>query len=290
MAFTLVTPESPEEAVRLLHAAPAGSLLPLAGGTDLLLDIEDGRLEPRALLSLKRVGWNRIEWSDSTVVIGSTLPLRRLDKDRRLALQLPALAQAVHAVGSVALRHRATLGGNLGRASPASDLLPVLLVLEAVVRILGPAGRRELPIDSFVRSSRQTALARDELIESVVLAASSPSEYVWQRVRPANDISQVGVAVAFNERLSAWRVAVGGVTPAPRRIHESESDLKGPAPGPADIDEAAEHAALRAPFISDRRATESYRRRLVAVLVRRAIRAVIDRRGVSNEGPEGPPT
>jgi CO/xanthine dehydrogenase FAD-binding subunit len=287
VSFTIITPATPAEAVQLLHDAPAGSLLPIAGGTDLLLDIEDGRATPSRLLSLRLLAWDQLQWSESSLKIGSTLPLRRLDSERRLAVQLPALAQAVHAVGSVALRHRATLGGNLGRASPASDLIPVLLVLEAKVHLVGPQGRRELPVERFVRASRSTALDPDELIESVEVPASAPSEYVWQRVRPANDISQVGVAVAFLEHRNQWRIAVGGVPPAPRRVPEAETDLSGPVPNDASIQEAAEHAALRAPFVTDRRATEAYRRRLVAVLVRRAVRAVIDRRGANPTVPGG---
>jgi CO/xanthine dehydrogenase FAD-binding subunit len=214
-----------------------------------------------------------VVWSDSRLTIGSLAPLADLERDPKLRSEIPALWMGVRAVGGVALRHRATLGGNLGRASPASDLIPVLLVLDATVQLLGPGGRRELPVADFVRGSRSTALEAGELIESVTIPEPRPSSYLWQRVRPANDISQVGVAVAWSPSARRWSVAVGGVWPTPARLPDAESKMSEEHPSESAVRQAVEAAGRSARFQSDKRASEEYRRRVLEVLVVRAIRA-----------------
>jgi len=273
MGFELVAPASVEAAVRTLTEGSAETTAVLAGGTDLLLDIDDGRVAPDRVVSLRKLPWRSMEWSGPSLRIGSTLPLRALEGDARVRERLPGLWQAVRAVGGVALRNRATIGGNLARASPASDLLPILLAYDTVVDLVGPSGRRSVPLGAFLVGPRQTALARGELIASATIPFHAPSEYVWQRVRPANDISQVGVAVVRAPKRPYWRVALGGVQPNVTRLPTVETILDAPRPSEADVDRAAVEAARRAPFVTDKRATESYRRRLVRVLVRRAVEA-----------------
>jgi CO/xanthine dehydrogenase FAD-binding subunit len=277
MTFALRTPSSVAEALELLEAPDSNERAVLAGGTDLLIDLDEGRITPREVVSLRRLPWNRLTWEGESLVIGSTLPLSALDYDAGVRSIWPGLWEAVHAVGSSALRHRATLGGNLGRASPASDLIPILLALDARVRLVRRAGHRELPVESFVQASRRTALQPGELIESVIIPSPSPSAYLWQRVRPANDISQVGVAVALLPTTPHWRIAIGGVTPRPQRLIPAEAVLPSPRPSEFEIELAAQSASEHAPFVTDKRATEAYRRRLVSVLVRRALRATIER-------------
>jgi CO/xanthine dehydrogenase FAD-binding subunit len=274
VGFTLVTPARPEEACELLAHAPPGDVAVLAGGTDLLIDLDEERLRPSRVLSLRLLPWRTLRWDGPRLMIGSTLPLSEVESDPGVRERLPGLWQAVHAVGSLSLRHRATLGGNLGRASPSSDLIPILLALDASVDLAGVDGPRSVPVDAFVQSSRSTTLRRGELIESITIPEARPSQYVWQRVRPANDISQVGVAVARASRPPYWRVALGGVTPRPVRIPEAESALRAERPLTTELERAVKAAAANAPFVTDKRATEAYRRRLVGVLVRRAISAI----------------
>src|SRR5580658_1969679 len=215
-SFDLVTPSTVEEAIASLRVDRGASSAVIAGGTDLLLDIDDGRSSPTRVISLRRLPWRTLDWVNGALTIGSTLPLRTLEDDPEVRTRLPGLWQAVHAVGSVALRHRATIGGNLGRSAPASDLVPILLALDAEVDLVGVGGSRRLSVDRFVRASRRTALEPGELIRSVRIPESRPSSYLWQRVRPANDISQVAVAVSFSPAGRAWTVAVGGVPPCSR--------------------------------------------------------------------------
>jgi CO/xanthine dehydrogenase FAD-binding subunit len=277
VSFQLVHPSTPEEAIRLLSLSAAGDIAVLGGGTDLLSDLDAARITPIQILSLRKLPWKYLRWEDGSLVIGSTLPLRALELDPQVQQRLPGLWEAIRDVGSPALRSRATLGGNLGRCSPASDLIPMLLALDARVRILGPSGVREHPVDMVLQESRRTNLGPAELIESVILPASAPSTYLWQRVQPVNDISQVGVAVAFVAERPHWHIALGGLQPRARRMSEAEAVLRSARPTHFEMELASQEAARRAEFVSDKRATESYRRRLVAVLVRRAIQLTVER-------------
>ena len=277
MSFQLVQPSTPGEAIRLLSRSAAGEIAVLAGGTDLLFDLDQARIAPAQVLSLRKLPWRYLRWEGNSLVVGSTLPLRALELDPHVQSRLPGLWEAIRDVGSPALRSRATLGGNLGRCSPASDLIPILLALDARVRIVGPSGVREHPVDIVLQESRRTSLGPAELVESVILPASAPSTYLWQRVQPVNDISQVGVAAAFVPEGPHWRIALGGLQPRARRLSEAEAMLRSARPTHLEMELAAQEAARRAEFVSDKRATESYRRRLVSVLVRRAIQTTLDR-------------
>jgi CO/xanthine dehydrogenase FAD-binding subunit len=273
-SFDLVMPSTVEEAIASLHVGDAADTAVIAGGTDLLLDIEDGRTAPRRVVSLRRLPWRTLDWLGGALTIGSTLPLRSLEDDPEVRTRLPGLWQAIHAVGSVALRHRATLGGNLGRSAPSSDLVPMLLALDAEVDLVGPDGSRRMSVDRFVRSSRRTALQPGELIRSVRIPEPRPSAFLWQRVRPANDISQVAVAVAYSPRAREWSVAVGGVPPRPVLLPEVASALGGARPSENAIRTASERAARDVAIVADRRASEEYRRRLVGTLLERAVGTV----------------
>jgi xanthine dehydrogenase small subunit len=275
VGFSLLTPATEEEALSALAAAAPGELAVLAGGTDLLADLEEGRSRARTVLSLRRLPWREHRWDGDRLEVGALLPLGRLERDPELARRIPGLAEAVGAVGGHALRHRATLGGNLVRASPVSDLIPVLLALEAEVGLLGPQGERSLPIAQFLTGPRETALARGELVRRVRVP-SLPSAFRWQRVRPANDISQLSVAAALAPGAGGWRLATAGVAPLAQRAPRAEAMLRGPRPSDAEVAACAEAVAQEAPVRADRRASDPYRRVLLRTLLERAVRAVRD--------------
>ncbi|HXY47400.1 MAG TPA: FAD binding domain-containing protein [Thermoplasmata archaeon] len=273
VSFDFVSPATPDEAIAELRASGPGETVVLAGGTDLLFDLEDGRTAARRIVSLRRLPWRTLDWNGPSLTIGSTLSLRSLERDPGVRERIPGLHSAVRAVGSVALRHSATLGGNLGRSAPASDLVPILLALDAEVDLLGAAGDRRMSVDRFVLGSRRTALAPGELIRSIRIPEARPSAYLWQRVRPFHDISHMAVAVAFSPSRSRWRVAVSGFPPRPLLVPEAEEALGGPDPGASEVGRAADLAATRTPIVADRRASEAYRRQLVRPLLARAIHA-----------------
>jgi aerobic carbon-monoxide dehydrogenase medium subunit len=276
-SFELAVPSTADEAVALLRIDRGEGVAALAGGTDLLADLDDGRLVARRVVSLRRLPWRTLDWNGDALTIGSTLPLRRIELDPAVRARVPGLYESVRAVGGPALRHRATIGGNLARAAPASDLIPTLLALDAEVDLLGPDGARRVPVDRFVLGARRTALLPGELIRSVGLPEGRPSAYLWQRVRPSNDISQIAVAVAYAPGERSWRVAVGGVPPRPALVPEAAAALTGPAPSGAEAERAGEAAARHAPIVADKRASEEYRRQLAGTLVRRAV-ALVARR------------
>jgi len=277
--FDLVVPETVEEAIAALQTLGPGEAAPLAGGTDLLLDVDEGRLAPRRIVSLRRLPWRTLDWNGNSLTVGSTLPLRSLEDDPQVRVKYPGLYEAVRNVGSVALRHRATVGGNLVRAAPASDLIPILLALDAEVDLVGPHGDRTVLVDRFVQASRRTDLRPGELVRSVRFPEPRPSDFRWQRVRPANDISQVVVAVAFSPAGRRWRVAVGGVSPRPTLLTEAADALGSGRPDADAIRRAAESASTRALFVTDRRASEEYRRRLVGTLLERTVASVVETKG-----------
>jgi CO/xanthine dehydrogenase FAD-binding subunit len=273
MGFALAVPDTVGEALALLEGSSGA--VALAGGTDLLRDVDDGRVAPTQVVSLRKLPWSAVTVTDRSITIGSTATLRTLERHPALRERFPGLWQAIRAVGGVALRGAATLGGNLARAAPASDLLPILLAYDATVHLVSRAGERDLTLDAFLRGNRETALGPGELIASTTLPFDGPSAYVWQRVRPANDISQLGVAVAYAGAPARWRVALGGVAPRPVRLTAAESALGEPAPTPTEIAAAGRAAVEEAPFLSDKRATEAYRRIVVQALLPRAVSAAV---------------
>ncbi|HTP54472.1 MAG TPA: FAD binding domain-containing protein [Thermoplasmata archaeon] len=278
-SFELLAPRTVDEASAALRSLPPGEAAVLAGGTDLLLDVDQGRATPRRVVSLRHLPWRTLDWNQGALTVGSTLPLRALETDPDLPRLLPGLYEAVRAVGSAALRSRATLGGNLGRAAPASDLIPVLLALDAEVDLVGPDGDRTESVDRFVRASRVTTLRRAELIRSVRIPEPRPSAFVWQRVRPVNDISQVSIAAAYSPSARTWRAALGGVPPRPVRLTEAEAVLLGARPPPDVVGRVAEAVGRHPALVGDRRASDEYRRRLAASLFARAVESVARRAG-----------
>lgn len=281
MAFSLVAPASAEEAVRLLADPDHQPSVALAGGTDLLFDLGGARPGPARVVSLRRLPWNAVRWEGSALAIGSTAPLTALETDARVRPEIPGLWMAVRAVGGVPLRHRATVGGNLGRASAASDLIPVLLALDASADLFGPNGRRAVPVTELIRGPRSTSLHPAELIEAVRIPEARPSAYLWQRVRPANDISQVGVAAAWSPSRRRWSLAAGGVGPVPLRLTDVERSLHSDRPNDAEMRTAVEVAMHHPGLPSDKRASEEYRRKILGVLVRRALERTVRERGAS---------
>lgn len=272
--FVLVAPSSVEAAIAEMRTGEPGEVAVLAGGTDVLFDLDSAKSAPRRVVSLRHLPWRTADWNGPVLTVGSTLPLRSIERDPELARQHPGLFQAIRAVGSVQLRHRATLGGNLGRAAPASDLIPILLALDAEVDLVGPTGARTMPVDRFIVGPRRTALAAGELIRSVRFPEPRPSAYLWQRVRPANDISQIAVAAAYSPSEHRWALAVGGIPPRALRLPEAEASLRTATPAEEEVRAASERAAGHLTIASDRRASEEYRRHLVATLIERAVRSV----------------
>ncbi len=276
MSFQFLTPSTLPEVLSFLGESPEETLA-MAGGTDLLLAMDFGRFRPRRVVSLARLPWRWVRWEEGVLSVGSLAPLRDVERAPGLSARLPALWEALRDVGSVQLRHRATLGGNIVRSSPVSDLLPPLLASGATLRLVSQGGVREVPLDGFLRGSWRTGLEPGELIQEIRVPAPQAGAYLWQRVRPVNDISQVSAAASVGggdptgSRGALWHLAAGGVDPVPQRLPRAERALTSVTPGAEEVREAAETAAEEFRFRTDQRATEGYRRHLFSILVRRAV-------------------
>jgi CO/xanthine dehydrogenase FAD-binding subunit len=243
---------------------------------------ERGR-RPPAVVNIKRIpGLAAIDVRPGVLRLGALVSLTALLEHPAIRAEYPVLPATARYMGSPAIRNLATIGGNLCNASPAADLSPVLLALDAAVGIVGPSAERRLPLSAFFRGPGQTALGAGELLAWVDIPrqhAGWDVRYERLDVRRAMDIAIVGVAVALRRdgtRVLEARLALAAVAPTPLRVPEAEAALCEAGLSPPGIAAAAELAAAAARPITDVRATAEYRRDMVAALVRRGLAAILD--------------
>ncbi|CCH30309.1 xanthine dehydrogenase family protein subunit M [Actinosynnema sp. NPDC047251] len=273
-------PDTLAEAVALKAERPAA--VPIAGGTDVMVELNFDHRRPDALLDLTRIAELR-EWSvaDGVVRIGAGVPYTRIITE--LGDRLPGLAMASRTVGSPQIRNRGTVGGNLGAASPAGDTHPVLLTSDAVVEVVSARGRRLIPATGFYLGVKRSALEPDELIAAVHLPETgAPQQFAKVGTRNAMVIAVCSFAVALHPGQGLVRAAVGSSAPTPRRAAEAEEFLSGEltatdqweSPRPL-LDSVkrrfGELAARAASPIDDVRGSAAYRRHALAVLARRTL-------------------
>ena len=289
--FEYIAPGTIKEAVASLEAHKTAKVL--AGGTDVLLQMKARISAPEALVDIKRIpGFNELRFDKKTgLTIGPAVTMRQIELSPLVARRYPAVAQGAGVVGSVQIRNRATLVGNVCNAAPSADAVPGLIVLGARVRIAGPGGkRRSVLLENFTTGPGQTVLKPGELVTAVQVPAPAPrtgSAYMRHTPREAMDIAAVGAGVAITlaprtGKCRDVRIVLGAVGPTPIRARKAEKILKGEAPTPERIEEAADCAAGEARPISDVRASADFRRELARVLVRRMVTAALeDARGGS---------
>ena len=300
--FDYATPSSIDEAVGLLAAAE-GRARPLAGGTDLIAQLSERRLTLDLVVDVKGIPELTAVTvdDDGTTRIGAAVPLADVARHPAVAGRYPAVETACSLIGSVLIQNRATLGGNVGNASPSADGIPPLIVHGAEAVVAGPGGRRTVPVEQVCTGPGRTSLAPGEIIVQLVLPPPPPgtgSRYVRFIPRNEMDIAVAGVAVALTLEPETRvcrraRIALAAVAPTPIRAPEAEAALEGRVldggPGcDGALREAARLAAAASRPISDVRASAEYRRHLVEVLARRALAAVV--KGLTGAGgDEGRP-
>jgi len=266
------------EALSALADEPTSMVL--AGGTDVMVEVNSGHRRPQAVIAVGRIPELR-SWShdvaSATLRIGASVTYAELEVEPFLDW-VPALSQAARTVGSPQIRHAATLGGNVATCSPAGDGLPVLAALDAVVHLVSASGSRSIPFGDFMTGPKRTALLPGELIEAV----SVPVFGGWQGyakvgVRNAMVISNAGACLVVDDG-GGVRLALGSVGPTIIRCDEAEA-FAGSVVDPstrsvtdADVVEFGRLAASAARPIDDHRSTAEYRRHAVAVLARRLLR------------------
>ncbi|MBI4296910.1 MAG: xanthine dehydrogenase family protein subunit M [Chloroflexi bacterium] len=282
--FEYRRPKTLRETLRLLAAAKDGAKL-LAGGTDLLIQLKERRTLPSLVVDIKAIPeLQRLEHvSQRGLHLGAAVSLNRVLDYPLLAQHFPILAQACVQLGSLQIRSRASVGGNLCNASPAASTAPSLLCLKAQAVIAGPGGRRRILLEDFFQGPNQTALGKDELLVEVFVPTPSPSSrgcYLQLTQRQEMDIPMVNVACLLTlgrgGRCQQARVALGAVAPTPIRARRAEALLEGHALNSQAIQEAAEAAAKESSPIDDVRASAEYRREMVKVLTRRALQSCLE--------------
>jgi carbon-monoxide dehydrogenase medium subunit len=256
--------------------------IPLAGGTDLLVQVKEGARSVETLLSLKRIPELRRFSHNGALTLGSTVTVGQIAADPQVQRDFTALAMGTGLIGSVQIRNMATVGGNLCNAAPSADTAPPLLVLGAQAVIAGPQGERTMSLDALFLGPGRTALQPGELLKAVIVPRQpegSGSFYVCHTPRARMDLAVVGVAAAItldgDDTIAEARIALGAAAPTPMRATQAEALLSGQSLTDEILQKAGEEAAHEAAPIDDLRASAAYRRHLVEMLTRRALHGAI---------------
>jgi xanthine dehydrogenase FAD-binding subunit len=275
----VLTPQTLEDALDILQQRQAGLRI-VAGGSDVIVQLRDGVLKAERLLNILPLKELRFtKEADDRLHIGSLTTYNDITNSQLLKDHAWILVSAAKQIGAVQLQNTATLGGNLGNASPAGDSLPPLYALDANVVTRSKGGRRETPIEQFFISYRKTALRQDELIEEVnfkPLNSNDRATYLKLGLREANAISIVDVAVVLRGRsaddsFTEARVALGAVAPVIVRARKTEKALEHKALHEERLQEAASLAAEDATPIDDIRGSAEYRKNMVVSLTYQAL-------------------
>jgi CO/xanthine dehydrogenase FAD-binding subunit len=274
-SYELVAPRDLAAALQKMATEP-GPWKPFAGGTDLMVLLEAGKLPHRKFLSLYNLRELRgIEITHDQYMIGALTTYTEIRRHETLAREFPLLARAAAETGSIATQNRGTLGGNVANASPAADSPPALLVYEAELELVSSATSRWLPYRAFWSGYKQIALRPDELIRRIRLPRPSNANH-WRQyyrkvgTRRAQAISKVCFAAAARidfQRMAEVRIALGSVAPTVFRAAETERILQGESPTPALLRAAQETLAAEIAPIDDIRSTARYRRRITQHLL-----------------------
>jgi CO/xanthine dehydrogenase FAD-binding subunit len=262
----------------LAAKAEVPGAVPIAGGTDLMVEMNFDRHRPPALLDLTRVA-SLADWgSDGAYLrIGAGVTYARVITE--LGARLPGLAMASRTVGSPQIRHRGTIGGNLGSASPAGDAHPPLLAGDALVELASVRGVRRLPVDSFFTGPKRSVLAPDELIGAVLVSpAGGPQQFAKVGTRNAMVIAVCSFALALHPESRRVGTGIGSAAPTPLRAPPAEDwlaqslpwDGRTPLAEPVARRFGALVADAAAP-IDDVRGTAAYRRHALDVMARRTL-------------------
>ena len=282
--FALLMPQTLEEALEML-AEGAPDVAPLAGGTNLVVDMRSGRYRPSVVVNIGGLEELRgVRRENGHLVVGGGVTIAELLDDPLIAQHAPVLREAAAVLANPLVRNRATVGGNLADASPAADSAPPLLVLGAEVELVSRQGTRRVPLADFFVHVRKTVRRPQELLAAIrwpVPTDRSASAFRKLALRKADAISVLNAAVNVERdgagRCRQARIALGAVAPTPIRAHEAEEALRGQQLTPATIAEAARLAAEATQPIDDIRGSAAYRKRVVEVLVRRLLDEVVVR-------------
>ena len=284
-AIDYQAPTSLSEAVSIM-AAHGDRARPLAGGTDLLVQLRGGRREADVVLDTKKIiELNGIKLDNNGLQLGAAVPCYRIYQDAAVAAAYPGLIDAASMIGSIQIQGRATVGGNLCNAAPSGDTIPPVITLGGEARINGPNGWRTMPAADFCTGPGRNALQDGELLVAIQLpapAANSGTAYLRFIPRNEMDIAVAGVSStvqldASGQTIESARIALASVGPTPILATAAGDSLAGQAVSDDAIAEAGRLASEAATPITDMRGTIRQRHHLVAVLTRRTLNIAIRR-------------
>jgi carbon-monoxide dehydrogenase medium subunit len=284
-SFDYAAPKTVPEVVSLL-AIHGDRARILAGGTDILVQLREGRRECDLVLDIKHIPEvNELALDAQGLRLGAAVACHRIYEHADVARAYPGLIDAVAMIGGIQIQGRASVGGNLCNASPAADTIPPLIAYEGVCVIAGPNGTRELPVEKFCTGPGKTVLGKGEFLVAVRLPRPKKhSGAHYLRFIPRNEmdiaVAGSGVAVTLDDsktRCVAARVALAAVAPTPLLVPEAGAALVDGAITDALIEKAANLAQAAAKPITDMRGDAEYRRHLVGVLTKRALKGALAR-------------
>ena len=280
--FDLAEPETIEEALRLLDPDD-DSIRPLGGGTALMLMMKAGVFRPTRLVSLRKL--TKLSGVVATpgggLVIGALTPLADVERSAHVTERAGVIVRTMRRLSNVRVRNVATIGGNLAHGDPHMDLPPVLMALDASIFVVGRGGERTLKVENLLAGYYETVLKRDEIIAELRIPAQGArrAAYLKCTTGSADDWPALGVAVSLEadgKAMRAPRVVVSAATEKAVRLKGAEQVLAGAAIDDAVLARAGDAAADEAETVSDVRGSAAYKRELLRVYVRRAVRAAFD--------------
>ncbi|NLG36074.1 MAG: xanthine dehydrogenase family protein subunit M [Lentisphaerae bacterium] len=283
--FDYAKPSGLKEALRLLARRVPGGVVPLAGGTDLVAWLRDGAVAPGLLVDLKGLAELRgIRFKAGKLWLGAGTTFAEIIESPLVQKHAPILAEAAGMVASVGVRNRATVGGNVCSAVPCCDSGPALLVYGAKFEVVTPRGKKSIPASKWFLGPRKTALAAGGLLTGISIpSAKHAGAFAKLKRYRGEDLAQASVAVRVDAR-GGWQVAYGSVAPTPIRGAKVERLLKGgKAPDAALLKKAAAAAEAEVAPITDIRASDVYRRMMVGVMLKRAVKLAVRR--MAGRGP-----
>ncbi|MCL4181981.1 MAG: xanthine dehydrogenase family protein subunit M [Burkholderiaceae bacterium] len=276
--FGLEIPQSLGEALEMLAPSGNGSRVPIAGGTNVLVDLRARTSAPDTLVSVARLADLRgVREANGQVTMGGCTTVSDILRNPEMRRLGSALVDAADVFAGQMVRNTATVAGNICCGSPAADLVPALLVLDAAVTLESSRSRRQVPLAEYFTGYKQSVRAPDELLTQICWptpGTASASRFYKLARRKGDAITVVGVAVSLqveDGRCRSARIALGAVAPFVKRATIAESMLEGKALTPDSIASASRQAAAESSPIDDVRASGEYRRNQVFVLVQRLV-------------------
>ncbi len=273
------------EAASALLASTQGLAKVLSGGTDLLIHMRNGNVKPELVLDVKGIAeMNAITIENGGYRFGAAVSCMQLLENKAFAETWPGVIDGANLVGSIQVRGRATVAGNLCNASPAADTVPAMIAAGAIASVVGPAGRREVPVELIPAGPGKTTLAKGELIVSFFLPKRAPNSgdaYLRFTPRSEMDIAVVGVGLnlTLDEKgvCTAARVSLGAVAERALLVPEAAAALIGTKVDDAALTKLAAAASAAARPIDDKRGTKEFRIKIAGVLARRAAEKALAR-------------